>query len=80
MTIARAKLVPPDDGRFTLAAAGLDDWRLGEVEPMAGEVGDLLAQAGGGPDDVLIYLHGFRQTFETAAPSLASIAANAHGH
>jgi esterase/lipase superfamily enzyme len=80
MTVARAKLVPPDDGRFTLAAAGLDDWRLGEVEPMAGEVGDLLAQAGGGPDDVLIYVHGFRQTFETAAPSLASIAANAHGH
>ena len=23
------------DGRFTLAAAGLDDWRLGAVEPMA---------------------------------------------
>ena len=43
MTIARAKLVPPDDGRFTLAAAGLDDWRLDTVEPMAGEIGDLLA-------------------------------------
>jgi esterase/lipase superfamily enzyme len=67
MTVARAKLVPPGDGRFTLAAAGLDDWSLGEVEPMAGEVGDLLAQAGGGPDDVLIYVHGFKQTFETAA-------------
>src|SRR5687768_12481087 len=45
MTVARAKLVPPDDGRFSLAAAGLDDWRLGEVEPVSGEVGDLLAQA-----------------------------------
>jgi len=62
MTVARAKLVPPDDGRFTLAAVGLDDWRLDEVEPVSGEVSDLLAQAGGGPD-VLI----FKQTFETAA-------------
>jgi esterase/lipase superfamily enzyme len=66
MTVARAKLVPPDDGRFTLAAVGLDDWRLNEVEPVSGEVSDLLAQAGGGPD-VLIYVHGFNQTFETAA-------------
>jgi esterase/lipase superfamily enzyme len=73
MTIARAKLVPPDDGRFTLAAAGLDDWRLGEVEPMSGEAGDLLAQAGGGPDDVLIYVHGFKQTFETAALDAAHL-------
>jgi esterase/lipase superfamily enzyme len=73
MTVARAKLVAPEDGRFTLAAAGLDDWRLGEVEPMAGEIGDLLAQAGGGPDDVLIYVHGFRQTFETAALDAAHL-------
>jgi esterase/lipase superfamily enzyme len=73
MTIARAKLVPPEDGRFTLAAAGLDDWHIGEVEPMAGEVADLLAQAGGGPDDVLIYVHGFKQTFETAALDAAHL-------
>jgi esterase/lipase superfamily enzyme len=73
MTIARAKLVPPDDGRFTLAAAGLDDWRLDAVEPMAGEIGELLAQAGGGPDDVLIYVHGFKQTFETAALDAAHL-------
>ena len=73
MTVARAKLVPPGDGRFTLAAAGLDDWRLDEVEPMSGEIGDLLAQAGGGPDDVLVYVHGFRQTFETAALDAAHL-------
>jgi esterase/lipase superfamily enzyme len=66
MTVARAKLVPPDDSsRFSLAAAGLDSWRIGGVEPMPGEVGELFAQAGGG--DVLIYVHGFKQTFETAA-------------
>ena len=72
MTVARAKLVPPDDGRFTLAAVGLDDWRLDEVEPVSGEVSDLLAQAGGGPD-VLIYVHGFKQTFETAALDAAHL-------
>jgi esterase/lipase superfamily enzyme len=66
MTIARAKLVPPDESRFSLAAAGLDDWRLDQVEPVSGEVSDLLAQDGAG-SDVLIYVHGFKQTFETAA-------------
>jgi len=66
MTVARATLVPPDDSRFSLAAVGLADWRLDGVEPVSAEVGDLLAQAGGGLD-VLIYVHGFKQTFETAA-------------
>jgi esterase/lipase superfamily enzyme len=66
MTVARAKLVPPDDSRFSLAAAGLANWRLDGVEPVSGEVSDLLAQAGGG-QDVLVYVHGFKQTFETAA-------------
>jgi esterase/lipase superfamily enzyme len=71
MTIARAKLVPPDDGRFSLAAAGLADWRLDEVEPVSGEVSDLLAPGGG---DILIYVHGFKQTFETAALDAAHLA------
>jgi esterase/lipase superfamily enzyme len=71
MTIARAKLVRPDDGRFTLAAAGLGDWRLDGVEPVSGDVSDLLAQAG--EPDVLIYVHGFKQTFETAALDAANL-------
>ncbi|MEH2608048.1 alpha/beta hydrolase [Bradyrhizobium sp. AZCC 1693] len=72
MTVARAKLVPPDESRFSLAAAGLGDWRLDGVEPVSGEVSDLLAQGGGG--DVLIYVHGFKQTFETAALDAAHLA------
>ncbi len=66
MTIARAKLVPPDEGRLSLAAIGLGEWRLEEVEPASGQASDLLAQAGAG-GDILIYVHGFKQTFETAA-------------
>lgn len=73
MTVARAKLMPPDDRRFSLAAAGLGDWRLDGVEPVSGEVSNLLAQAGGG-SDVLIYVHGFKQTFETAALDAAHLA------
>jgi esterase/lipase superfamily enzyme len=72
MTVARAKLVPPEDGRLSLAAVGLADWRLDEVEPVSGGIGDLLAQAGGGRD-VLIYVHGFKQTFETAALDAARL-------
>jgi esterase/lipase superfamily enzyme len=71
MTVARAKLVPPDDGRMSLAAVGLADWRLEEVEPMSAEPGDLFAQASG--LDVLIYVHGFKQTFETAALDAAHL-------
>jgi esterase/lipase superfamily enzyme len=71
MTVARAKLVRPDEGRFTLAAAGLGDWRLDGVEPVSGNVSDLLAQAG--EPDVLIYVHGFKQTFETAALDAAHL-------
>jgi esterase/lipase superfamily enzyme len=73
MTVARAKLVPPDDSRFSLAAAGLGGWRLDGIAPVSGEVSDLLAQAAGGAPDVLIYVHGFKQTFETAALDAANL-------
>jgi esterase/lipase superfamily enzyme len=72
MTVAQAKLVPPDDGRFSLAAVGFADWRIDRIEPVSGEVSDLLAQAGGG-SDLLIYVHGFNQTFETAALDAAKL-------
>ena len=72
MTVARAKLIPPDDSRFSLAAVGLADWRVDGVERVSGDVSDLLAQAGGG-GDILIYVHGFNQTFETAALDAAHL-------
>jgi esterase/lipase superfamily enzyme len=72
MTVARATLVPPDESRFSLAAAGIGDWRIDKVEPVSGGVSDLLGQTGGG-SDVLIYVHGFKQTFETAALDAAHL-------
>ena len=71
MTIARAKLTAPSDGRFSLASIGLDDWRLEAIETVP-RIGDLLPAAGG-MRDVLVYVHGFNQTFETAALDAARL-------
>jgi len=64
--------MPPDDGRFSLAAVGFADWRVDRVEPVSGDVSDLLAEAGGS-SDLLIYVHGFNQTFETATLDAAKL-------
>lgn len=72
MTVARAKLVAPDESRLSLASVGLGDWRLDQVEPVQADIGDLLAQDGGG-GDMLIYVHGFKQTFETAVLDAAHL-------
>lgn len=65
MSVARAKLAPATEGRFSLSSAGLDDWRLESVETVP-RVANLLADTTSARD-VLIYVHGFNQTFETAA-------------
>jgi esterase/lipase superfamily enzyme len=69
---AQATLTPPGDGRFSLASVGMSDWRLDKVELMPGQVGDLAAQASHGRD-VLIYVHGYKQTFETATLDAARL-------
>ncbi|MBH5398419.1 alpha/beta fold hydrolase [Bradyrhizobium sp. CNPSo 4010] len=71
MTVARAKLTAPDESRLSLASVGLEDWRLDRIEPVPADAGDLAAEAGGG--DVLIYVHGFKQTFETAVLDAAHL-------
>lgn len=71
MTVARAKLTAPDESRLSLASVGIGDWRLDRIEPVSADAGDLAAQAGGG--DVLIYVHGFKQTFETAVLDAAHL-------
>ena len=71
LVLARGRLKAPKDGRFSLAAIGLDDWRLESIETVA-QVGDLLVPAAG-TRDVLFYVHGFNQTFETAALDAAHL-------
>jgi esterase/lipase superfamily enzyme len=71
MTIARAQLTPPDSGRFSLASVGLSDWALDRVDLM-GQSASVLGQATSGRD-VLIYVHGFNQTFETAVLDAARL-------
>jgi esterase/lipase superfamily enzyme len=63
--LARATLTPPSTGAFSLAAVGLSDWDIEQVAPTQGQIGDVLAQATNG-HDLLIYVHGFRNTFESA--------------
>lgn len=70
-TVARAQLTAPNDGRFSLASVGLDDWRLDRVEPLQAGVDQLGELAKGG--DVLLYVHGFNQTFETAVLDAARL-------
>src|SRR5207302_3481700 len=53
LSVARAYLTPPDDGRFTLSSVGLTDWRLDRVEPLP-QVGDLWQATSG--RDVLIFV------------------------
>lgn len=57
----RIELSPPADG--TLSAVGLGDWRIKKIEAIP--VGESFS-AGIGRRDVLIYVHGFNQNFETA--------------
>ncbi len=71
LSIARARLIPPDQSRFSLAAIGLDDWRINTVDTVL-RVGDLVDPAAGARD-VLLYVHGFNQTFETAAIDAARV-------
>ena len=72
MTAARAALTPPNGGRFSLASVGLADWRLDAIETVP-QVADLFGQTTGARD-VLVYVHGFNQTFEMAALDAARLA------
>jgi esterase/lipase superfamily enzyme len=62
LSLARAKLMSPSDERFSFSAIGMGDWALESVAPIRGQPGDLIAQAQ--VRDILVYIHGFRNTFE----------------
>jgi esterase/lipase superfamily enzyme len=64
----RIELTPPSEG--ALSAVGLGDWRIKKVEVVP--FGESFAAASG-RRDVLIYVHGFNQNFETAALDAARL-------
>jgi len=71
LNVARAKLIPPNEGRFSLSAMALEDWRVDSVETVP-HVSRLLAETAGARD-MLVYVHGYNQTFETAAMDAARL-------
>ena len=71
VTVARVRLHPPDDGRFSLASIGMEDWRIESVEP-ASDTTEVLRQATSGRN-VLLFVHGYNQTFEAAVLNAARL-------
>jgi esterase/lipase superfamily enzyme len=69
-TVARARLRPPSDSRFSLSAVGLGDWTVTAVEP-APKLADLLGETAN--RDMLLYVHGYNQTFEQAVIDAAHL-------
>ena len=65
ITVARATMTPPSDSRFSLS-----DWRIASIEP-AQQLADLLGETSG--RNVLIYVHGYNQTFEQAVLDAARL-------
>jgi esterase/lipase superfamily enzyme len=78
-TLARVTLAPPSQTPFALSAVGLGDWNIDKVEPISGQIGDVLAQATN-EHDLLMYVHGFRNTFEGAALDSARLSDGIHFH
>jgi esterase/lipase superfamily enzyme len=64
----RVHLSAPSEGAF--AAVGLGDWNIKSVEAIP--VGESFS-AGAARRDVLVYIHGFNQSFETAALDAARL-------
>jgi esterase/lipase superfamily enzyme len=65
VTIARARLTPPPDTRFSLS-----DWSIAGIDT-APQLADLLGQTNG--RDVVMYVHGYNQTFENAVLDAARL-------
>jgi esterase/lipase superfamily enzyme len=70
LSIMHAKLTPPDQSRLS-AAVGLADWRFDRIDPVP-QIGDLPGVSTNARD-VLIYVHGFNTTFESAVLDAARL-------
>jgi esterase/lipase superfamily enzyme len=74
MSIARVRLASPAlAGRFSLAATGLVDWQIERVERVTTlSIGQSFAGSGD-LRDVLLYVHGYNQTFASATLDAARL-------
>jgi esterase/lipase superfamily enzyme len=71
-SVAQVKLASPYDTKaFSLASVGLGDWGIGSIEMLPN---GLQWTEEGGRRDVLVYVHGFNQTFEQATLDAARLA------
>jgi esterase/lipase superfamily enzyme len=71
-SVAQVWLSSPYEQRaFSLAAVGLGDWSIASVEVLPN---GLQWDANGPRRDVLVYIHGFNQSFEQAALDAARLA------
>jgi esterase/lipase superfamily enzyme len=71
-SIAQVKLASPyDQSAFSLAAIGIGDWGISTVEMLPN---GLTWPENGARRDVLIYVHGFNQSFEQATLDAARLA------
>ena len=71
ITLARATMTPPDEGLLSLSTVGLADWSIASIQRV-GQIDNLLGEAAGGRH-LLIYVHGFNNTFEAAALDAARL-------
>jgi esterase/lipase superfamily enzyme len=77
MSIALVRLASPAlAGRFSLASAGLVGWQIESVE----KVPMLTVGVGGTRRDVLLYVHGYNQTFASATLDAARLSDSLNFH
>ena len=74
MSIARVRLASPAlAGRFSLAATGLVDWQIERVERVPTLSVRQPIASNGDLRDVLVYIHGYKQTFASATLDAARL-------
>lgn len=73
LTFARARVNAPDNVFSRKPSPRLADWAVLGLEGLAGQNGAQALSAASNGRDVLIYVHGYNETFETAATGAATL-------
>lgn len=75
LVFAKAQLAPPSEANIArrIASGESASWNVGSIpRVVSGGAANAMAQAASG-QDVLVYVHGYNETFETAARSAANL-------